>query len=357
MSVFGLLKLLSWRSRYKYFVRGKVTSYGYSCYLCAMRNYLDVVVELGERLRCNAHGDVIERATVANEWFTREGVESSIVALCDQMLAREKLEQWLASYSYIPKAEARDVAIIMAGNIPLVGFFDFLCVLLAGHRAWIKPSSKDEVLMQYVVDILRELEPSIPIYVYSDERLYDAVIATGGENAMRYFESRFGGVRLLARSNRHSVAVVDGEESEEMMRGLAKDIYTHSGLGCRNVSMIFTPRGYMPNIEGGSVAQGYKNNYMQSRTVAELIHQEVADNGVSLFVKSRTLPSSLSTISLYEYDTLEEVEQWLAEHESEVQCVVGRCIEHPRRVDFGQAQSPSLSDYPDGVDVMEFLNF
>lgn len=326
-----------------------------------MKNYLDVVVEMGARLRLIADSGegcaVIDSATKANEWFTREGVVGSVEALCEQMLDRDKLVEWLAEYPSLPRCEARDVAIIMAGNIPLVGFFDLLCVLLSGNRAWVKPSSKDTVLMRYIVDLLRDIEPSVPVFSYDDERHYDAVIATGGENAMRYFESRFSGSRLLARSNRHSVAVVDGSESEELMQGLASDIYTHSGLGCRNVSMIFTPVGYMPNLKGGSLSQGYTNNYMQSRAVATLTGREVVDNGVSLFEKSTSLPSSLSTISLYEYRDIAQVEQWLAEHENEIQCVVGRAIEHPRRVDFGQAQSPTLNDYPDGVDVMKFLAY
>ena len=326
-----------------------------------MKNYLDVVVEMGARLRLIADSGegcaVIDSATKANEWFTREGVVGSVEALCEQMLDRDKLVEWLAEYPSLPRCEARDVAIIMAGNIPLVGFFDLLCVLLSGNRAWVKTSSKDTVLMRYIVDLLRDIEPSVPVFGYDDERHYDAVIATGGENAMRYFESRFSGSRLLARSNRHSVAVVDGSESEELMQGLASDIYTHSGLGCRNVSMIFTPVGYMPNLKGGSLSQGYTNNYMQSRAVATLTGREVVDNGVSLFEKSTSLPSSLSTISLYEYRDIAQVEQWLAEHVSEIQCVVGRAIEHPRRVDFGQAQSPTLNDYPDGVDVMKFLAY
>ncbi len=243
----------------------------------------------------------------------------------------------------------------MAGNIPLVGLFDLLCTLAAGCEAWVKPSSKDRVLMEYICSLLKEIEPAIPIYKYEAGAQYHAIIATGGSEANRYFEQQFAHVKHLCRSNRHSIAVLSGSESESQMRGLSEDIYSYSGLGCRNVAMIFAPQGSRVEIPPLATGQKYRNNYLQTKALLSMSGSSFVDNGSSLMVYSHELPRSLSAISIYEYESIHEVEQWIEQHEEQLQCIVSGCIEHPRRVDFGAAQHPTLHDYADGVDTMAFL--
>lgn len=185
----------------------------------------------------------------------------------------------------------------------------------------------------------------------------DAIIATGGREANRYFEAKFGKIKHLCRSSRHSVAIIDEDTSPEQMEQLALDIYSYSGLGCRNVSMIFTPRGMKVEIPSYKTSSKYRNSYLQSRALAAINGTPLLDNGCSVIFRSNHPPTSLGTLSVFEYDSLEQVEQWISLHEDELQCIVAKEFNHPRRVDFGQAQHPSLTDYADGVDTMKFLEF
>ncbi len=315
-----------------------------------MKNKIDIFVELGKRLSGGAPPKVVERAVAENEWFRVEEITSAIEAICREMLNRNKLREWMAHYPTLPVAKAEDVMIVMAGNIPLVGFFDMLCVVMAGHRAYVKPSSKDRVLMEYVISILKDIEPDIPIYIGACENP-SRVIATGGDSAVRHFKSAYGGVKTLLRGSRHSIAVVssDGEESIE------EDIYAYSGLGCRNVSMVFHPKGSKPNIKKCDTHPKYHNNYLQNRALFTMQNREFVDNGSSLFIASSKFPSALSVISTYEYDSIEEVNRWISEHDEELQCIVSNIVQHPRCVGFGDSQRPTLMDYADEVDTMKFL--
>lgn len=299
--------------------------------------------------------EVISRAIDENGWFTQPDICLAVKAIRCQMLDADKLRDFMSHYpTHMPLKGSR-VGIIMAGNIPLVGFADLLCTLLAGCEAWVKPSSKDRVLMEYLCECLKEIEPKIPIYIYDDSLNYDAIIATGGTEANLYFEQRFKGVKRLCRSSRHSIAVLTGSESEEQLQLLAKDIYSYSGLGCRNVAMIFVPDGAEIKIPAAQTSQKYRNNYLQTKALATLSGWHFIDNGASIICDSKEFAHSLSTLSVYRYNSLEQVQQWIAEHDHELQCIVSNCIDHPRRVDFGQAQRPSLFDFADGVDTMEFL--
>ncbi len=324
-----------------------------------MKKNVEILTQLSSKLNSlitdESKSHIIEQAVAANEWFTRVGIHSAIEAITTHMLGERALEEWLCRYPALCQSAPRDVATIMAGNIPLVGLHDLICAIAVGHSLWVKPSSKDRVLMEWVIATLKEIEPSIPIYNYDEEREYNAVIATGGESAVRYFRSRYASTKILLRGNRHSIAVLDGSETQDELAALSDDIYTHSGLGCRNVSMIFAPKGHHLTIEGREVATGYRNNYRQRRAVMQICASEYYDNGTSLFVASRELPSHLSTISVYKYESLHEVEEWIAQHDKQLQCIVTNAVRHPRQVAFGKAQYPSLADYADGVDTIEFL--
>ncbi|MFR9649348.1 MAG: acyl-CoA reductase [Rikenellaceae bacterium] len=313
------------------------------------------LIELGERLVNFSCEEVIEAALNQNSWFTRGSILSAIEAIRVEMLSSSKLTEWMSHYPELPVTEPANVLVVMAGNIPAVGFFDMLCVLMAGHTLYIKPSSKDRALILYLREQLMEINPSIPIYIYRDGDPIDAVIATGGESANLHFRSVYRGVPTILRGNRSSVAVLCGDENGDDIDLLIKDIYTHSGLGCRNVSMIFLPKGMkltLPKVESSA---GYGNNYLQQRALSTIKGEEFVDSGSSILLYSDELPTALSTITLSEYSSVEEVDEWLLSHDSQIQCVVSRGYTHPRAVGFGASQSPSLFDYPDAVDVMKFL--
>ncbi|MFR9502917.1 MAG: acyl-CoA reductase [Rikenellaceae bacterium] len=326
-----------------------------------MKNMVDIACTLASRLKdfgkTPESKRVIESAIELNPWFSHDEICMAVEAISNHMLNKERLDEWLSQYPSLPKHTAQRVGIIMAGNIPLVGFFDLLCTLMAGDEAWIKPSSKDRPLIEYICSTLKHIEPNIPIYDYNDSSQVDAVIATGGDDANRHFKQVFKSKRRLLRASRHSIAVLCTEPRREQLELLTKDIYTYSGLGCRNVAMIFSPKGYNVNIPAHTSNTKYKNNYLQSRALLTINKRDFTDNGSSIFIHSRELPHTLSAISIYEYDSLEEVEQWISEHEDELQCIASECIDHPRRVNFGQTQYPTLNDYADGVDTMKFLEF
>ncbi len=247
----------------------------------------------------------------------------------------------------------------MAGNIPLVGFFDLLCVLAAGHHAYIKLSHKDSILMEWIIGELQDINPSTPIYIYREGDCIDRVIATGGESATRHFETRYRGIDSLIRGSRHSVAVISESTTDRELALLSDDIYSYSGLGCRNVSMLFAPRGFNLErvVKPVRCNPKYRNNYLQTRALLMMNREQFFDNGVSCMRYSDSFATQLSELSIFEYDSVEQVEQWIAKHDSALQCVVANpsTLDHPRRCDFGQSQSPTLYDYADGVDTMLFL--
>ena len=319
---------------------------------------IDTFIELGRRLKSfgrDAHTTtVIERAIAANEWFSAADITMAVEAIREEMLDSEKLHRWVGNYNS-PKHSGR-VAIIMAGNIPLVGFFDMLCVLVSGHTAIVKPSSKDSVLMQYIIDILREICPTIPILSYSEGEHIDMVIATGGDLAAAHFQSCYSDIPALIRGSRHSVAVLSGTESVDQMRGLHQDIYTYCGLGCRSISLIFIPKGWNGEIPHPEVMVDMKmGNYLCDKAMLIMSGMNFKDLDGAVAIESQSFPESISRVHYTYYESLTEVNNWLQEHDEELQCVVGSAIEHPRRVDFGRAQYPTLWDYADGVDVMKFL--
>ncbi|HIY68391.1 MAG TPA: aldehyde dehydrogenase [Candidatus Alistipes intestinigallinarum] len=325
-----------------------------------MKNAVTLFSELGERLGSfgedAASRAVVEAAHAANGWFLPDEIVRSVRTLADGMLRRDRLEAWVAAYPWLQQPHAsRNVLVVMAGNIPLVGFFDLLCVLVGGHRCLVKPSAKDRVLMEYVVEQLRAIDPSVAVAFYEEGMAVDAVIATGSDNANRYFRSHYAGILSLLRGSRQSVAVLSGSETPEQWAALSDDIWAYSGLGCRNVSLLFLPKGVEPTLEMPRVNGKYRNNYIQQKALLEMQGTPFVDLGAAVLVEQRAFPNALSRIACTHYDSLEEVAAWLADHDDELQCVVTECLPHSRRAAFGQAQSPSLTDYPDDRDVIAWL--
>ena len=323
-----------------------------------MKHTVTLFSALGRRLNGLGNDarsrDAIRNACAANAWFTPEEIRRSAAAITRHMLQPEALTAWLARYP-VPVATPRRVLVITAGNIPLVGFFDLLCVLAAGHRCLIKPATKDRALTEYIVGQLLELDPSCPVAMYDGEEAVEAVIATGGDNAVRHVRTRYAGIPALLRGHRQSVAVLSGKETPEQLAALGDDIRAYAGMGCRSVSMIWLPRGYKPQLNMPPAHPKYRNNYLRERALLEMTQTPYTDLGESVAVEQREFPTALSRIAFARYDTLEEVTAWLAAHDEELQCVVAECLPHSRRVGFGCTQSPGLDDWPDACDVLQWL--
>ena len=324
-----------------------------------MKEWIPFFAELGERLRpfgrTPQSRETIAQACRANGWFRPEEIVRAVETIRRDMLDAGKLESWSSRYA-LPAARPRRVLVVMAGNIPLVGFFDLLCVVASGHRCAVKPSGKDRILMEYVVRTMREIDPAVPVELCGGATPADAVIATGSNNAARYFRARYAEIPTLLRGSRQSAAVLSGAETPAQLAGLADDIWAYSGLGCRNVSLLFLPEGYTPALTMPAMNAKYRNNYRQQRALCEMEGQPFVDLGCAVAVEQQEFPQALSLLSLARYRSLDEVERWLAAHDRQLQCVVSECLSHSRRTDFGRAQSPALTDYPDDCDVMEFLS-
>ena len=318
-----------------------------------MKHIVDIFSALGERLTHfggdDASNRIIDEAIAANGWFTRADILRAVEAIRSEMLDREKLAAWLKNYT--KAVEPKRVAVIMAGNIPLVGFFDLLCVVAAGHECHLKPSSKDSVLMRYVIEQLRDIEPSIAIYDYSADATYDMAIATGGDDANAYFREYFAGTRTLLRGSRHSVAVLNGNESAEELQALHNDITAYSGLGCRSVSMLFVPCGYVPDFKRGEAVNAkLRRNIQAMRATLTIEGAEFWDAGAFIMRRGTDFAQSLAVVTLREYLDIGEVSEWIETNAEHIQCVVSHTD-----IPFGRAQYPALTDYADGVDTMRFL--
>lgn len=303
---------------------------------------------------------VIDRAVQANKWFTAQSVAGAVEAIRLNMLQRDMLSAWFSNYD-MENIKKRKIAVVMAGNIPCVGFFDLLCVYVCGHACFYKPSSKDTVLIEYIVSLLKEIDPEAEIERYAKGIEVDKAITMGSDNTNRYFRRRFEGIPVIYRGSRSSVAVLTGNETDEELGLLANDIFAYSGLGCRNVSMLWLPRGtdlvrLAQRLKlNDKLNQHYINNYRQTKALAAMSGNDCADGGYFLLIPADDFPSAVSAVSCRLYDDSEEVELWIANNEEKIQCVVDRDGQYVRGTVFGHSQSPTLADYPDGVDVISFL--
>ena len=318
-----------------------------------MQRTIEIFTTLEERLstfgKDEASARIIADAVAENGWFTPKDILQAVDAIRSEMLDREHLTAWLSAYNRA--SSPKRVAVIMAGNIPLVGLFDLLCVIAAGHTCCVKPSSKDRVLMRYIIGLLREIEPAIRIEEYVATDHYDMAIATGGDDANAYFRNHFATTRTLLRGSRHSIAILDGTESREELRRLYTDITSYSGLGCRSVSMLFVPRGYTLKFESQAAHNPkLRRNVQAMRATLTIEGVEYHDCGAFLMCKGEKFSNSLAVVTLREYDDIEEVRAWIKSNADGIQCVVSH-----HDIPFGRAQYPALTDYADGVDTMRFL--
>lgn len=305
----------------------------------------------------------VRLAGIKNHWFTQENVERSLQAIADKMLDENKLNNWIQAYD-LQNITSRNIGIIAAGNIPLVSFHDILCVLVSGHHLLLKTSERDQVLIPHLLQKLIEIQPAWAEKISIDQRWkdQDAVIATGSNNSGRYFEYYFGQKSHIIRKNRHSIAVLTGNETSEELYRLGKDVFEYFGLGCRNVSMIWIPKNYHFDqlIEAWKPFQelmnfaSYKNNLDYQRTIYLMNNTPIVDCDFVNLIDIKNISSPISCVNLAYYEDPSEISSWLEQHDEQIQCVVNFDT-FSRSTDFGQAQEPELEDYADGIDTISFL--
>ncbi len=301
-----------------------------------------------------------ERAYRENQWFVPEFVEQSVKNIAFNFLNTTFLQEWAASY-LVPESQLspKTAGVVMAGNIPLVGFHDFLCVFISGHSVVMKTSSKDDVLIKHLIKKLYEWEITIQNTVSFAERLNncDAYIATGSNNSGRYFDYYFGKYPHIIRRNRTSVAVLEGNETTEELDALSNDIQLYFGLGCRNITQLFVPKEYdfipllnaLRKYEHFLDFHKYKHNYDYHLALLIMGNRYYMNNDSIVLTENESPFSPVSQVHYTFYDDKNQVSTRL-KNNPDIQCVVGH-----GHIPFGMAQSPALNDYADGVDTMAFL--
>lgn len=333
----------------------------------AISNRLEYLAALGNSLRTSERlKEKIQWAEAKNPWFTAEFVQNAVDAIANEMLAEDKLRAWLSAYSLKPVNKT--IGLIFAGNVPLVGFHDFLCCYVAGCPMKIKLSSKDDDLFPTVLALFAEMDVWVKENVELTDKLkdFDAVIATGSNNTNRYFEYYFRNYPKVLRANRNSVAILTGSESKEDLEKLADDIFLYFGFGCRNVSKLYVPVGYnfgnlFPAFEKYTWLHQhtkYMNNYDYHRTLLLMNKTPHLSDDKVMLVEDSRIASPIATLH-YEYWHDEKVlASKLKQDTEKIQCVVSGTPGKWGAVSeaaFGNAQHPALNDYADGVDTIQFL--
>lgn len=304
---------------------------------------------------------LLKKSELENAWFTPESLKSALLEWANSFEI-EKLKSWVNAYPQTTKNKR--VGLILAGNIPLVGWHDVMSVLLSGHTAVIKLSSKDKNLMPFLLELWSEFsEEKLPYELVERLENFDAVIATGSNNTARYLNYYFEKYPHIIRKNRTSVAVLDGSESDEELQDLSKDIFTYYGLGCRNVSRLFLPKDFKLDrlfenfIEFGDIINhhAYANNYDYNKAIYLLNQEQFWDNNFVMLKEDESLFSPLSVIHFTRYENIDEVKNFINKNEENIQCVVSKNKFQEEVIPLGKAQNPSLTDYADHVDTMQFL--
>ena len=328
-----------------------------------------LMARLGEHLRKNEDEflqALMSRTEFNNQWFTLENQNLAIKAIAEQFLRKEHLEAWAQQYTGLEPDRPQRVGLVLAGNIPMVGFHDVLSVFMAGHQARIKLSSKDAFILPYLFNLLGQWdERSVPYFsILQKLEGFDAVIATGSNNSSRYFEAYFGKYPHIIRKNRNGVAVLTGDEDSSELHNLGKDVFRYFGLGCRNVAKVYVPKDYdfdplltaLHEYRSIVMHSKYKNNFDYNYAMFMLNKEPFKANGCILLREDPETSSRIANLNYEYYQTLAEVPNMLAEKAEQIQCVVARdgVIQSPT-LSFGSAQNPGLMDYADGVDTMQFL--
>lgn len=308
--------------------------------------------------------ELVENLQYQNGWFTPEQVKHSLQQWA-LALTEENLFKWLSDYN-LPVKQPKNIGLILAGNIPLVGFHDFMCVLLSGHNLLAKLSSNDDKLLKFMADFLINENDKLKnriTFVEGKLENFDAVIATGSNNTARYFEYYFRNKPSIIRKNRNSVAILTGNENQEELIGLGEDIFRYFGLGCRNVSKLYVPEGYdfedffkaMYHYSDIINYEKYANNYDYNKAVFLMSQFKILDNGFMTIKEDTSYSSPISSVFYEFYKTKEQLENRLNNDKDILQCVVSKNFTE-NSILFGETQKPNLWDYADGIDTLHFLN-
>ncbi|MDO5510096.1 MAG: acyl-CoA reductase [Weeksellaceae bacterium] len=302
---------------------------------------------------------ILQQAQQKNPWFTTENTHFALQQWA-QLLQQDKLQDFVSKYNYA--TEPKKVGIIMAGNIPLVGWHDLLCVLLSGHIAYIKLSSSDNVIIPRLCEKLIQIEPQLEQRMQFVPQIkdYDAVIGTGSSNTERTLREYFSHVPLLLRGSRTSVAIITDDTTDAELQQLGDDVMRYFGLGCRNITQLFLPENFHLDrlfaafYPWKDIATHFKytNNYDYNRAIGLMNHENLYDNGFLLLRESQALFSPVGVLNYAYYKDTEQIHQFLAEHANSVQCVVG---DQQDQIAFGSTQTPDLQQFADGIDTMQFL--
>lgn len=329
---------------------------------------IEALDKLSTFIRAESEGvlePVIVQSIAENPWFTPESVKRALLSISTQYLSKSELKTWSSQYD-IQDDKSKRVGLVLAGNIPMVGIHDIVSTFIAGHHSIIKYSSKDKVLIKFLIEQLEKIDDRTKGYFTAVERVkdIDAVIATGGSTAATHFHYYFSKYPNLIRKNRSSVAILTGQESTSDLKRLGDDIFTYFGLGCRNVSKVFVPKGYKFDTFYESIIDfqnvihhnKYKNNYDYSHAIYILGQHHFLTNNFLIVREDPTLGSRISCIHFEQYDNIEDVVTNLKNIEDDIQCIASTSpISNLPFTPIGSCQSPALSDYADRVDTMAFL--
>ncbi len=326
-----------------------------------LQERIKLIVRLGEFMQSNDDEWQLikEKASRENPWFMPDFIELSIKNIVENFLQKDLLEKWIEGYTQKRILIPKKVGVVMAGNIPLVGFHDFLCVWMSGHHLLIKTSSKDEILIHHLSNKLIEWNKESATIISFAETLKncDAYIATGSNNSSRYFEFYFNKYPNIIRRNRTSVAILDGTETKEELNALADDIQLYFGLGCRNVTKLYVPKEYdfiklldtLKRYDHFADFHKYKHNFDYHLALLIMGNKYYMNNGSIILTENNSLFSPVSQVH-YEYFENAENVFYSLKNNNDVQCIVGH-----HQIPFGKTQQPSLTDYADGIDTLQFL--
>ena len=308
--------------------------------------------------------DLVALSQSHNGWFTPEQVYFAIQSWVEA-LTEANLNEWLSKYD-LSDVNPKTVALILAGNIPLVGFHDFLSVLITGHKVLVKASSNDQHLIQFLANYLISVDPKLSYYIsFTDGKLenFDAIIATGSNNTARYFEFYFKDKPNIIRKNRNSVTILNGKESNDDLVNLGEDIFRYFGLGCRNVSKLFVPKGYsfeaffkaIYEYKDVIYYEKYSNNYDYNKAVFLMSNFKLLDNEFLTLKEDTSYASPISSVFYEYYEDIDDLKTRLANEAEQIQCIVSNNLVS-KSIPFGQTQQPKLWDYADNVDTIAFLS-
>ncbi len=328
---------------------------------------IKALIELGSQINAISLDEKLElfyNAGIANAWFIPENLALALEGIAF-MLQKSQLEHWLQQYQFLNNNRIpKKVGVIMAGNIPGVGMHDAIAVLLSGHILYAKLSKDDTVLMTWLLNKLKVIEPSFLNFIVYTDQLKDieALIATGSDNSSRYFEYYFSKIPHIIRKNRTSLAILDGNESKDDIMNLGKDIFTYFGLGCRNISKLLIPQNYDLTLFFEAIYpfnwvlenRKYANNYEYNRAIYLMNQEEFLDNNFLLIKESTEMVSPIGVLYYSRYSNTDQVLDLLNENSAKIQCIA---VSNPKgkEVRFGQAQKPNVWDYADGIDTLSFL--